>query len=400
MDVALLIALNTIYGILAAISFVYLGYLLYRNKAGNYPLLEDEQLPFVSIIVPTYYEEDNIERCLESLSKLDYPKNEIIVVDGGSKDRTVSRAMRYADTIIVDSTLPEGWIGKSYGCHLGYQVAKGDLFLFTDADTYHEPESLKHAVSTLKGSNSMMLTLLPYQKAERWYEYLLGYYFFLSWLVAGAIEEINDVNNPNAFLAIGQYLLFEKECYEGLNGHVSIYTSIVEDLALAKRCKKMGYKMHFMKSRKLVKCRMHPGGIQSLLEGFNKSIIGGFQTLSKRRVMYATFWIINGISAPVFVALAVLYRPYKPIGITFNVVLYLVYAVTLTFYWIHKGDSNPVFSLLYPIGLLVVIISAIVALVYLITGTAIKWKNRTYAIKKDKKTKKSEKEQDKVDLQT
>lgn len=386
MDIALLITLNTIYGILAAISFVYLGYLLYRNKAGNYPILGDDKLPFVSIIVPTYYEEDNIERCLESLSKLDYPKKELIVVDGGSKDRTVSRAMRYADMVIVDSTLPEGWIGKSYGCHLGYTAAKGDLYLFTDADTYHEPESLKHAVSTLKGSNSMMLTLLPYQKAERWYEYLLGYYFFLSWLVAGAIEEINDINNPKAFLAIGQYLLFEKECYEGLNGHMAIYTSIVEDLALAKRCKKLGYKMHFMKSRKLVKCRMHPGGVRSLLEGFNKSIIGGFQTLSKRRVMYATFWIINGISAPIFVALAVLYRPYKPIGITFNVVLYLVYAITLTFYWVHKGDSNPVFSLLYPVGLLIVIISAIVALVYLITGTAVKWKNRTYAIKIDKKT--------------
>jgi chlorobactene glucosyltransferase len=96
----------------------------------------------VSVIVPAYNEENNIRKCLKSLKALDYPNFEIILVDGGSTDKTVEVCSKLLDpdNIIVSDGLPEGWIGKSWACHLGQQKAKGEVLLFTDAVTEHKRE--------------------------------------------------------------------------------------------------------------------------------------------------------------------------------------------------------------------------------------------------------------------
>ncbi len=44
--------------------------------------------PLVSVLIPARNEEENIETCLKSLQKQDYPNFEILVLDDNSKDRT------------------------------------------------------------------------------------------------------------------------------------------------------------------------------------------------------------------------------------------------------------------------------------------------------------------------
>jgi len=84
----------------------------------------------ISVIVPSLNEEKYIEPTLKALRNQDYKgEYEIIVVDGGSKDKTVKIAKKYADKVIV---VGKG-IGK--GRNEGAKVAKGDIFIFVDADT-------------------------------------------------------------------------------------------------------------------------------------------------------------------------------------------------------------------------------------------------------------------------
>ena len=52
----------------------------------------------LSVALATYYEEENLEKCLNSVKDL---ANEIVIVDGGSKDRTVEIAKKYTDKLIV-----------------------------------------------------------------------------------------------------------------------------------------------------------------------------------------------------------------------------------------------------------------------------------------------------------
>lgn len=71
-----------------------------RDMASNLKL-EPSRLPKVSVIIPTYNEEDNINECLNYLMIQSYPqeKMEIIVVDNGSTDRTSNIVNKHIDEI-------------------------------------------------------------------------------------------------------------------------------------------------------------------------------------------------------------------------------------------------------------------------------------------------------------
>jgi glycosyltransferase involved in cell wall biosynthesis len=85
----------------------------------------------ITVVVPTYNEEKNIERCLRALSQQSIPRDlyEIIVVDGDSKDRTREIASRYADRVIRQVSPGVGGARND-----GAIAACGDIIATTDAD--------------------------------------------------------------------------------------------------------------------------------------------------------------------------------------------------------------------------------------------------------------------------
>ncbi|MCW3135476.1 MAG: glycosyltransferase [Canidatus Methanoxibalbensis ujae] len=85
----------------------------------------------ISVVIPTYNEELFIGRCLGSLMNQTLPRSsyEIIVVDGGSDDRTVEIASRYADKIIKQRSKFVGGARNE-----GVMAAESDIIATTDAD--------------------------------------------------------------------------------------------------------------------------------------------------------------------------------------------------------------------------------------------------------------------------
>lgn len=94
----------------------------------------------ISVIVPTFNEEDNIAQCLVSLShqSLSRSEYEIIVVDGGSKDATCEIAAKYADLVFTQTSRKVGGARND-----GVMAAKGDIIATTDADCILPPDWLK-----------------------------------------------------------------------------------------------------------------------------------------------------------------------------------------------------------------------------------------------------------------
>jgi glycosyltransferase involved in cell wall biosynthesis len=363
---------ETIYFGIVIICFFYL-FILYQNSKTEWEIIEtnDDNLPFVSIIVPTMEEERNIENCLESLTKLDYPKKEIIVVDGGSTDRTVEIAKQYPVKVIVDPSLPHPWIGKSYGCHLGYNSSKGDVLLFTDADTVHKPESLRVTVSHLLGTESVLFSMLPYQKCEKWYEYFVSYFFFFAYLVGGPLNNINNQYNKDSYLAIGQYMLFTREGYEELGGHLAVNSTLVEDFAFAKLCKEKEMKLYFRNETYLVQTRMYPTNFRDFYHGFKKSIAGGLTTARPWRIFFIILWLIYIVSSPYFLISSFFRRAEGwllfdfSIGIIVNIIIYLACAAAIWWYWRKKID----------------IFMILIAIYSRIRGQKVLWKTRLYSAK-------------------
>ncbi len=81
-----------------------------------------------SIIIPVFNEADNIQNCLFSIKKQKYPC-EIIIVDGGSTDKTLEIARPFADKTIHSDK------GRATQMNKGAQYASGDILLFLHADT-------------------------------------------------------------------------------------------------------------------------------------------------------------------------------------------------------------------------------------------------------------------------
>ena len=95
------------------------------------------QEPFVSIIIPVKNMERTIEKMFEYLSEVDYPRErlEIIIVDGGSKDRTVEIIKNYQkeNPFIKLIQIPD-CPSPGFARTRALKEAKGDFIFFTDAD--------------------------------------------------------------------------------------------------------------------------------------------------------------------------------------------------------------------------------------------------------------------------
>jgi len=91
--------------------------------------------PNVSVIIPTYCEEETIEGCLKSVINQHFNGTiETIVVDSHSPDKTRTRAEQTADKVI---DLKARGVGKAR--NTGAKAAKGSILIFLDADTLLEP---------------------------------------------------------------------------------------------------------------------------------------------------------------------------------------------------------------------------------------------------------------------
>ena len=131
---------------------------------------ENNEYPFVSVIVPVRNEEKNIENCLKALSKLDYPKDryEIIVSDGCSTDGTQEIARRYGARVLHN----EGR-SRATGVNVGVEHSSGDYIAFTDADCVVDRSWLLNSlnyfeddeVAGVGGPNIVPPTVSPFTRA-------------------------------------------------------------------------------------------------------------------------------------------------------------------------------------------------------------------------------------------
>jgi len=105
------------------------------------------RFPYVSIIIPTYNEAKFIRFCLSSLKNLNYPHErfEIIIVDNGSTDETVSICKEFTSKIFIAPNLTIAGL-RNYGA----SKALGEIYAFIDADCVADKDWLLNAVTLIK----------------------------------------------------------------------------------------------------------------------------------------------------------------------------------------------------------------------------------------------------------
>lgn len=225
----------------------------------------------VSIMIPARNEEASLASCLESLVSQTGVEFEIIVVDDHSTDLTREIASSFATVKVIDAApLRPGWTGKNNALITAAREAKGQWFLFTDADTVHLPGSLMRALNEAKAGHAALLSYSPEQVVSGFWEKAVMPVIFAE---LAAQYRPSDVSDPNsaAAAANGQYILISREAYESAGGHAAIADKILEDVELARAVKRSGGKILFRFGGDAVRTRMYRSFSQ-LREGWTKNL--------------------------------------------------------------------------------------------------------------------------------
>ncbi|MDX9703396.1 MAG: glycosyltransferase family 2 protein [Candidatus Auribacterota bacterium] len=342
--------------------------------------------PFVSLIIPTRNEIANIKTCLDSLLCQDYPKYEVIVIDGDSDDGTRQLLDSYAKKNkrfrwYGEESLPEKWVGKSFACRQGAKCSAGDWLFFIDADTVHDRYMISSVIDSIQRNNVDFFSLMTGQLMGSFWEYVVLPCVFL-WF--GTRFPIRRVNNPRSKVAraTGQFIAVRRDVYEATGGHEAVKVHVVEDFAFAAYIKNAGYRIKIAGGRKIVKTRMYRN-FKQIWEGFSKNIFFAAGTSLTASIKAVSYVFLNQI-LPFFAPLMLLFAD----NLTWQYVVPALVPFALTI--IVRLQLNMLlelpqwYTLTIPIGGFMTVLLHINSAARYLSGRGMVWKGRVYAGSKQK----------------
>ncbi len=234
----------------------------------------DEDLPFISVIIPAYNEEKSIASTIEAVLKSGYPedKMEVIVVDDGSTDKTAEIARRYPVRLIRN----ERNMGRGAAIHRGIKSARGEIVVMVDADTYLKRNALKYISSEFQNSRigAVCGFLIPdkptgFLGRQQKVEYLLGY----------AYNKHIRANTGWMLIPSGAFSAYRRELVKDLEAT----DTIAEDFDMGLYIHERGYNLRYVPW-----AQAHtdiPLTLPAYLRQRLRWSLGGLQALAKHRHM-------------------------------------------------------------------------------------------------------------------
>src|SRR6266536_169747 len=354
-------------------------YVARRPRLAEYPPLA--RGPLVSVIVPARDEAANIEACMRSILASAYGPFELVVVDDRSSDGTAQIVERVAGEVsaggrvrlVQGRELPDGWFGKQWAMVQGYRVARGELLVFTDADTRHHPELLGRAVHALESERVALVTVLSRQEMVTFWERLVQpHVLFVLAARVGDVRRVNRTRVEWDAIANGQFILTPRAAYETAGTHEAVKHSVVDDMALAQAYVRHHLDIFLTYGEEYMSTRMY-SSLAGILEGWTKNLATGVPLAfppwpGLRRAAPYLMWLpaLLWIMPPVLWAL---------FGWTWAAAT----TVIALFLWlaVYRVAGAPLrYALLYPIG------AAMVAFIMMrsaLRGSRrVEWRGRTY----------------------
>jgi GT2 family glycosyltransferase len=240
----------------------------------------------LTVVVPAYNEEANIEACLSSLLGSMDPCSQwlLLLVDDDSSDATVTTARATALRLgageprfswLQAGPRPQGqrWVGKNWACSQAMQQVHSDWVLFVDADVRVQPSCLRRALAQAIAEEADLLSLAPRLQCGCLAEWMVQPIMASLLGLGFPIEAANDPADPTAFAA-GPFLLFRSSAYRRIGGHQAVAEVVVEDLALARRIKAAGLRLRYLLGLDAVELRMYRD-FAALWEGWSKNWLLG-----------------------------------------------------------------------------------------------------------------------------
>ena len=181
----------------------------------------------ISVVIPTFNEEENIAQCLVSLCHQTVPRSEyeIIVVDGGSKDATREIAEKYADKVFIQTRKKVGGARND-----GADAATGDILATTDADCILPPDWIKRVEENFSDPRVVQIFGPVYPIEEGWNNKF-------SLMLANTFSRLGYYSKT-FYYTLGCNTAFRKEAFEKAGMYRCIDAG--DDLEIAMRMVELG----------------------------------------------------------------------------------------------------------------------------------------------------------------
>lgn len=243
------------------IYWLFLLYIILR-VIKSIPLLENlkydksREWPKVSVVIPACNEADTIEDAIQSRLQDDYPNIEILLIDDRSTDGTseiIDKIAAQDERVkaIHIKELPDGWLGKLYAMHRGVQEATGSWFLFSDADVFIKPTTLKRAIAYSEIRKLDHLAVFPEMYPTNFLlDTVLSMFIRMlcTWTRVWAIED----EKSKAFVGSGSFNLVRRTAFEKTKGFEWLKLEVCDDVALGQMLKKSGARSSLVNGRRYV----------------------------------------------------------------------------------------------------------------------------------------------------
>ena len=176
----------------------------------------------ISVILPVLNEEQRLGQRLAELAALGPDMGEVLVVDGGSTDATVTRAREYPGATVLSAPR-----GRASQMNAGAEAARGDVLLFLHADVALPPDAPRHITTALEDSRVVAGA-------------------FKTWTVddvgrsrLGLLLHLADLRSRYTRYPYGDQALFVRaEAFRAVGGFPQ--QPLMEDLELSQRLWKLG----------------------------------------------------------------------------------------------------------------------------------------------------------------
>lgn len=141
------------WGSVLILAYAFVGYPLLLQGLGKLwgrkdVSHDDSGVPSVSILLSAYNEEAILPDKIRNFEALEYPPEliELLVISDGSTDRTVEIAEQWGNPRVRVLVQPEN-IGKTMALNRAATEARGDILVFTDANSMFDPDAVSHLAS-------------------------------------------------------------------------------------------------------------------------------------------------------------------------------------------------------------------------------------------------------------
>lgn len=344
-------------------------------------------LPRVSVVVAARDEAATIEPALRSLLAQEGVELEIIVVDDMSGDGTADVVRRLQNEVgpkrlllLEQKKLPPGWVAKCYAVELGQGRASGEWLLFTDADVLHGRRAIANAVATMERERLDHLAVFPRLEAGSFVEALVLPLFVLLYQLRLVDPRAADPDS-GVGAGIGAFNLVRAEAYRLRGTHARIRGSILDDSALATMMRDEGGRGSVMKAVGQVRLRPYRS-MREIYFGVKKSVLPQFGHSSVLAVAAAAALLLAAFGPMLLVLVGL---PMWASGRAPWLVLPAALAMLFPLIGLWRARAmvrfEPLAVVLFPIGALIMAVSAVHAAVVFATKGTIEWRGRTYTRK-------------------